>query len=170
MTGNDILLKQRASQLTKRKEVYKWQRFPDSGLPSAFDDTTVDLLSDEQFGTVKNLDFTVGALKSIASMKITGVFNNIHKLDDFKKFADKLGGDSSLYETDRWKTDAEFGWEMLNAVSPIIIRKCENLPPNFPVTNEMVHPFLERGLSLQQEMEVCLIKFLLSRYIIFRSS
>lgn len=154
VAGSSILLKQRAAQLTKRKQAYKWQAFPDSGLPSAIDDTSEDIPTDEQFGTVKSIDFTTGALQSVATMKVAGVFSNINNLDDFKKFANALGGDSSLYDTGRWKTDADFGWQMLNAVNPIIIRKCESLPPNFPVTNDMVQPFLQRDLTLKQEMEV----------------
>ncbi len=42
---------------------------------------------------------------------------------------------------------------MMNGVNPIIIRKCEDIPPNFLVTNEMVQPFLQ--VSLEQEMMVC---------------
>ncbi len=154
MAGSAILLKQRAAQLSKRKQVYKWQSFPYSGLPSGIDDSLNDIPTDEQFGTVKNIDFTTGAIESFATIKVSGFFDNINSLDDFKKFADALGGDSSLYDTGRWKTDADFGWQMLNAVNPIIIRKCESLPPNFPVTNDMVKPILERDITLQQEMEV----------------
>ncbi len=154
MAGSAVLLEQRTAQLSKRKQVYKWKTFPDSGLPSAIDDSSKDLPTDEQFGTVKSIDFTTGALKSVAAMKVTGIFANINSLDDFKKFAEVLGGDSSVYDSGRWKTDAEFGWQMLNAVNPIIIKKCVNLPPNFPVTNDMVQPFLDRNLTLQQEMEV----------------
>ena len=43
---------------------------------------------------------------------------------------------------------------MLNGVNPVVIEKCTALPPNFPVTNELVQPFLTRGLTLEQEMEV----------------
>jgi hypothetical protein len=43
---------------------------------------------------------------------------------------------------------------MLNGVNPVIIEKCTAIPSNFPVTNDMVKEFLNRGLTLEQEIEV----------------
>ena len=36
----------------------------------------------------------------------------------------------------------------------MIIQKCTQLPPNFPVTGVMVDESLVRGLSLEEEMKV----------------
>ncbi len=58
------------------------------------------------------------------------------------------------YATEHWKEDDFFGYQFLNAINPNIIKKCSELPPNFPVTDEMVKSFLEKGSSLQKEMEV----------------
>lgn len=65
-----------------------------------------------------------------------------------------MGGDKTLYQTGRWTTDVEFGRQILNGVNPIIIEKCSKLPSNFPVTDDMVKPFLVRGLTLDDEMKV----------------
>ena len=154
VTGNKVLEQQRADQLSQRQQAYKWQKFPDSGLPSAIDDHTDKLPADEQFGIVKNFDFTTGALDSVASLKVAGMFVDADDLHAYEVLADKLGGEQPLYQAGRWTTDVEFGRQMMNGVNPIFIKKCEKLPPNFPVTNEMVQPFIDG--TLQQEMEVCM--------------
>ena len=50
--------------------------------------------------------------------------------------------------------DDFYGYQFLNGVNPGVIKRCSELPTNFPVTEEMVKPFLEEGSSLQKEMEV----------------
>ena len=61
------------------------------------------------------------------------------------------------FETARWTSDAEFGRVILNGVNCIVIKRCTVLPDNFPVTHDHVRHFLIRGLTLEQEMEVCTI-------------
>lgn len=58
------------------------------------------------------------------------------------------------YVTEHWREDDFFGYQFMNAFNPNEIKKCSELPSNFPVTNEMVNQFLEKGSSLQKEMEV----------------
>lgn len=53
-----------------------------------------------------------------------------------------------------WKDDDFFGYQFLNGLNPTTIKKCTELPKNFPVTDEMVQPFLKEGRSLKEEMEV----------------
>ncbi|KAL7388236.1 hypothetical protein ABVT39_009649, partial [Epinephelus coioides] len=57
------------------------------------------------------------------------------------------------YVTEHWKEDDFYGSQFLNGVNPNVIKHCSELPPNFPVTEEMVKPFLAEGTSLQKEME-----------------
>ena len=58
------------------------------------------------------------------------------------------------FELARWTSDAEFGRQILNGVNCIIVQRCTKLPPNFPVTQEMVKPSLVRSGNLIKEMEV----------------
>ena len=58
------------------------------------------------------------------------------------------------YVAEHWKEDDFYGFQFLNGVNPGVIKRCSELPRNFPVTKEMVKPFLEEGTSLQNEMKV----------------
>uniref|UniRef100_A0A3B4V2L1 Hydroperoxide isomerase ALOXE3-like n=1 Tax=Seriola dumerili TaxID=41447 RepID=A0A3B4V2L1_SERDU len=60
------------------------------------------------------------------------------------------------YVTEHWKEDDFYGYQFLNGINPNVIKKCSELPPNFPVTEEMVKPFLEEDSSLEEEMEIFL--------------
>uniref|UniRef100_A0A3Q3G0J9 Si:dkey-17e16.9 n=1 Tax=Labrus bergylta TaxID=56723 RepID=A0A3Q3G0J9_9LABR len=57
------------------------------------------------------------------------------------------------YVAEHWKEDDFFGYQFLNSVNPNVIKSCSELPQNFPVTDEMVKQFLEKGNSLQSEIE-----------------
>ena len=151
-----VLLHQRSSQLKQRQELYHWQKFPETGIPSGILDTgdQKELPADEQFAAVKNFDFTTMSLKSAAGIYAKSLHIKVDDLHDFEEIADALGGKKPLYQAGRWTTDVEFGRQMLNGVNPIIIEKCINVPSNFPITNDMVKPFLVRGLSLEEEMKV----------------
>ena len=79
--------------------------------------------------------------------------DDLHDYIDLAKFLDEQ--ELKVYLCGRWATDVEFGREMLNGVNPVVIKKCTALPKKkFPVTNDMVQPFLTRGMNLDQEMEV----------------
>ncbi|KAG8011325.1 Hydroperoxide isomerase ALOXE3 [Nibea albiflora] len=57
------------------------------------------------------------------------------------------------YVAEHWMEDDFYGFQFLNGINPSVIKRCSELPSNFPVTEEMVKPFLEEGSSLQKEME-----------------
>ena len=67
------------------------------------------------------------------------------------------GFELKICQASRWITDEEFGRQILNAVNPIVIRKCSTLPDNFPVTHDMVKSSLMRNMTLQEEMKVDLL-------------
>ncbi len=146
------MLKQRASELSKCKEEYKWLQFPESGLPSGIDDTVKKLPPDEQFQSVKNFNFTTTALGNVAKLKLTGLFIDVDDLHDYEVIANRLGGLEPLYKAGRWASDVEFGRQMMNGVNPIMIKRCEALPPNFKVTNSLVQPFISS--TLEEEIKV----------------
>ncbi|CAL8321400.1 unnamed protein product [Boreogadus saida] len=57
----------------------------------------------------------------------------------------------SEYVQQNWMKDSLFGYQFLNGVNPMVIRRCSELPENVPVTDQMV--FLHGGRSLAEEMQ-----------------
>ena len=110
---------------------------------------------DERFDTTKLLDFTGTAMKDGGRIVFQLTFQGIDNLHDYEKMATTLcRAEVPVHEASRWITDVEFGRQMLNGVNPVVIKKCTLLPFNFPVTNDMVKGFLNRGWTLEQEMAV----------------
>ena len=148
-------MRQREDQLAQRKQEYKWQFFPSSGLPSGLDDCLFNIPIDEEFERVKSIDFTKSGLMGVLATDLAGAFHTVDSLESFihlDKYLDEK--ELKVHETGRWLSDVEFGRQMLNGVNPVVIKKCTALPKNFPVTNDMVQPFLTRGITLNQEIEV----------------
>ena len=122
----------------------------------------ISLPPDEQFGAVKDINFGGGVLEVIKGLGISTIEIAISKLtktpdeiQEYERLAKVLGTSGKpLWQAGRWATDVEFGRQMMNGVNPIVITKCTELPPNFPVNEEMVKPLLARGLSLKEEMDV----------------
>ena len=67
---------------------------------------------------------------------------------------DEFGGPIVLYELARWTSDVEFGRQVLNGVNCVMIKRCVELPSNFPVTQGMVKCSLVRSGDLIEEMKV----------------
>uniref|UniRef100_A0A3P9MEI9 Lipoxygenase domain-containing protein n=1 Tax=Oryzias latipes TaxID=8090 RepID=A0A3P9MEI9_ORYLA len=55
------------------------------------------------------------------------------------------------YVMNHWKEDDFFGYQFLNGVNPMVIRRIKDLPRNFPVTDEMV--FSNGLFTLNSEMQ-----------------
>ena len=154
---DSLLVTERKEQLEDRQKAYKWLKFPGTGVPSGIKGSMHEVPEDEQFVLVKAADFYWTAIKAYAKVKAGGIEKGyqVKHLHEFASIARFLQPASlPLDEGSRWQYDVEFGRQMLNGVNPYIIEKCTKLPANFPVTHELVGPFLTRGLTLEQEMEV----------------
>lgn len=147
----------------KRKREYCWMPSSFCGLPAHIDATVLNLPYDERFDTTKLLDFTGTAVKDAGRIVFQSLFQGIDNLHDYEKMATTLfRPEIPVHEAARWVTDVEFGRQMLNGVNPIVIEKCTSRPSNLPVTDEMVKGSLNRGLTLQQEMEVRVLWLLIN--------
>lgn len=52
-----------------------------------------------------------------------------------------------------WDSDEEFGRQALNGALPVLIRRIKFLPPNFPASKHIPTFCLQRGWSLEKEIE-----------------
>ncbi|XP_067303819.1 polyunsaturated fatty acid 5-lipoxygenase-like [Pseudorasbora parva] len=117
-----------------------------------------------QFDAEKSAEFTwntVTAFVDAILVKIKHFFHPLKDLADFEEILkdfEKILKDFNIknnLESVRqdWNKDYMFGYQFLNGCNPVMIRKCEDLPDNFPVTDEMVKGSLKRDVTLQQELE-----------------
>lgn len=58
------------------------------------------------------------------------------------------------YVQEHWKEDAFFGYQYLNGVNPMLIRRCSVLPSNFAVPNDMVFPSGQFDLAGEMKVTV----------------
>lgn len=152
---NKILIKEREDQLEMRRSQYQWQTFPDVGLPSGVKDDMQDLPEDEKFGRVENVHFTTSGLKDALATTLALFMTSLDNLESYVDLFKCLDPSPlSVQREELLKSDVEFGRQMMNGVNPAIIEKCDAIPSNFTVTDDLVKPFLTRGKTLTEEMEV----------------
>ena len=80
------------------------------------------------------------------------LFDSWDDFDDYRKCFTAFMGDVPI-AADHWLGDSWYGTQFLNGCNPEVIKRCTELPPNFPVTDEIVGDLLE-GMTLQHSIEV----------------
>uniref|UniRef100_A0A8C7MMU4 Uncharacterized protein n=1 Tax=Oncorhynchus kisutch TaxID=8019 RepID=A0A8C7MMU4_ONCKI len=85
-------------------------------------------------------------------LKLKGLADSTEQWEDLDKMK-KVFWFRKTPISGKRKEDDFFGSQFLNGTNPNVIQRCTTLPPNFPVTDEMVQPFLEDGSSLATEMK-----------------
>ncbi|XP_059197430.1 polyunsaturated fatty acid lipoxygenase ALOX15B-like [Centropristis striata] len=144
----------REQELIQREKDYRWDVYAE-GIPHIMKaDDPLSLPSEVRFSFTKATEFRFTALTALAELKLKGladskeIWSDIDSIDQVFSYKRT---DISEYVEDHWKEDAFFGYQFLNGVNPMMIRRCSALPDNFPVTDEMV--FLHGQSSLADEME-----------------
>ncbi|CAJ1067413.1 polyunsaturated fatty acid 5-lipoxygenase [Xyrichtys novacula] len=152
-----LVKQQRQKELKMRRETYRWKEWQ-PGFPKSIDaDKYSDLPRDIQFDSDKKVDFTLNfteAIENLSLNKLMGMFQSSwSSLEDFKEIFIRIKTPHSEYVMKHWEEDLLFGYQFLNGCNPIMIQKCTKLPDKFPVTHGMVSASLERGITLEQEIE-----------------
>uniref|UniRef100_A0ABM5EJB5 Hydroperoxide isomerase ALOXE3-like isoform X1 n=2 Tax=Pogona vitticeps TaxID=103695 RepID=A0ABM5EJB5_9SAUR len=151
-----ILQKVRKKEVQIRQAIYEWKVFAE-GVPYCVDvDSMLDLENNDKFSFVKAALFVERFKTKFIEHKLRGYSNSQKSwedLDDIKKVFWFSKTDVSEYITNNWKEDVFFGYQFLNGVNPRALERCTEIPSNFPVTQEMVAPFLGGSTTLQKELE-----------------
>ena len=148
----------RRTQQTK-KSFLSWKKL-EPGFPYILEegDGAHDKLPDMnlRFTDVKSQDFERDLKKVVNNGKWLGVlakFKSFSSFDDYKRFSRDLKNRPSWIMDDKWRSDEEFGREILNGLNPGYVRRCKILPNNFPVTDEHLVGLLNRNKTLEEEMD-----------------
>ncbi|XP_003964081.1 arachidonate 5-lipoxygenase [Takifugu rubripes] len=152
------LVKQhRQKELELRRKTYRWKEWQPGFLMSIDADRHKDLPRDIQFDSEKGVDFVLNYTKAIENLFMNKFIRNFQSswsdFADFERIFVRIKNTISEYVMKHWKEDFMFGYQFLNGCNPVVIEKCTKLPDKLPVTNEMVSVCLERGLTLEEEIQ-----------------
>ncbi|KAK9531514.1 hypothetical protein VZT92_010935 [Zoarces viviparus] len=151
-----MLIDHRKRELILKKSFYQWNILAE-GLPHINSFTKISEFPDDiRISKSKLTEFDDVQMQTGIELKLKGLLGSHEhweSIEDMKKIFWWKKTTMSEYVTEHWKEDDFYGSQFLNAVNPNAIKHCSELPPNFPVTEEMVKPFLEEGSSLQEELK-----------------
>uniref|UniRef100_A0A3B4Z3X0 Hydroperoxide isomerase ALOXE3-like n=1 Tax=Stegastes partitus TaxID=144197 RepID=A0A3B4Z3X0_9TELE len=147
----------RQQELKQREEDYRWSVYAE-GMPHCIKvDNPLALPCEVRFSFTKTTEFAFTALTGLTELALKGLTTNTKKwknIDDITKVFCTKQTPISEYVQKHWKEDAFFGYQYLNGVNPMLIRRCKVLPRNFPVTCDKI--FLHSHCNLKDEMQVIL--------------
>ncbi|KAI4788197.1 hypothetical protein KUCAC02_036006 [Chaenocephalus aceratus] len=151
-----LLIDHRKNELMLKKSLFEWKIMAE-GIPhvSNFNDVS-ELPAEIRFSDSRIADISYSRAMTGIELKVKGLLGSTaqwESIEDIKKIFWYKKTTMSEYVADHWMEDDFYGYQFLNGVNPGVIKRCSELPTNFPVTEEMVKPFLEEGSSLQKEME-----------------
>ncbi|XP_029281202.1 hydroperoxide isomerase ALOXE3-like isoform X2 [Cottoperca gobio] len=149
------LVSQRKKELVQQKLMYKWYLYAEgmSYILNINDPKTVP--AEIRFSFSKAFEFRYKGEETSAELKLKGLTGSTEHFESFeamKAVSWFNNSPVSEYVAEHWKDDDFFGYQFLNGNNPFMIQRCSKLPTNFPVTEEMVKPFLANGSSLTAEM------------------
>uniref|UniRef100_A0A3Q1IYD3 Arachidonate 15-lipoxygenase B-like n=1 Tax=Anabas testudineus TaxID=64144 RepID=A0A3Q1IYD3_ANATE len=145
----------REKELKQRSKDYCWDVFVE-GIPHCIKvDNPLDLPCEVRFSFTKTTEFAFTASTGLAELNLKGLAasqESWSNIDDINRvFWWKKTEISGTLEE-----DAFFGYQFLNGVNPMLIRRCSVLPSNFPVTNDMSNHF---SSSFQQNGNIFLCDY-----------
>nr|XP_056719327.1 polyunsaturated fatty acid lipoxygenase ALOX15B-like [Euleptes europaea] len=152
----DTLSDHRKKELEERQKSYRWKEY-EPEMPHCLDvNSTHDLETNSQFSFLKRALFYSRATVMAVEQRLKGYSTSKESwesLEDIKKVFGFNRHEMIEYIIEHWKEDAFFGYQFLNGLNPNLIRKCAKIPPNFPVTQDMVARSLGHGTTLTEELK-----------------
>ncbi|XP_060947632.1 hydroperoxide isomerase ALOXE3-like [Limanda limanda] len=150
-----LLIEHRKKELTLRKSLYQWKLLAEGLLHISSFEHASELPAEIRFSKAK-VDEIEDANKQLGmkfhSEGMVGSTEKWKNFDDLKRLFKLQKTPMSEYVAEHWKEDDFYGYQFLNGINPTLIKRCSELPQNFPVTEEMVKPFLAEGSSLSREI------------------
>ncbi|XP_070769646.1 arachidonate 12-lipoxygenase, 12R-type-like [Enoplosus armatus] len=144
----------REKELKQREKDYRWDVYVE-GIPHCMKaEGPLSLPLEVRFSFTKTTEFYFTAATGLAELQLEGLADCKEKWTDIDAISRAFSCNRTVmsdYVHKHWKEDAFFGYQYLNGVNPMLIRRCTALPKNFPVTDGMV--FLQGQCSLADEIK-----------------
>uniref|UniRef100_G1L7R4 Arachidonate 12-lipoxygenase, 12R type n=1 Tax=Ailuropoda melanoleuca TaxID=9646 RepID=G1L7R4_AILME len=151
-----ILLEHRQEEIRAKQDFYQWNGYI-PGFPILINiKATKFLNSNLRFSFIKTASFFFRLGPMALGFKLRGLVDckqSWKRLKDIKKIFPANKSIISEYVAEHWAEDSFFGYQYLNGINPGLLRRCTRIPDKFPVTDDMVAPFLGEGTCLQAELE-----------------
>ncbi|XP_036430842.1 polyunsaturated fatty acid lipoxygenase ALOX15B-like [Colossoma macropomum] len=151
----EIAIRHRREDAARKREDFRWSVY-DSEMPHIVQaDSASSLPYEIRFSFTKEKEFLYTLLRASVDLELnnfhhpTNTWNSMEELEALKR---NVTG-THEYIKKHWMTDTFFGYQFLNSLNPMMIKRCSKLPKNFPVTNDMVKSSLPKESSLEKEME-----------------
>ncbi|KAM9327814.1 polyunsaturated fatty acid lipoxygenase ALOX15B-like [Pholidichthys leucotaenia] len=143
-------------ELDARRREYNWDVY-ETGIPHCVkapkhSSLLYALPHDARFSFTKFLELAKTKLRIPTVLNFAALTESRKQWESLADIRDRLRVKQSRvteYVKKHWKEDAFFGYQYLNGTNPILIRRCKELPKNFPVDEKS----LKGVVSLAAEME-----------------
>ncbi|XP_060947753.1 polyunsaturated fatty acid lipoxygenase ALOX15B-like [Limanda limanda] len=150
-----LLIEHRKKELMLKKSLYQWKPLAEGLLHISGFENASELPAEIRFSKAKTDEMQDTTKQLGMKFHFKGMVGSIEKwenFDDLKRLFNFQKTPMSEYVAEHWKDDDFYGSQFLNGINPTLIKRCSELPRNFPVTEEMVKPFLAEGSSLRREI------------------
>ncbi|KAJ4944072.1 hypothetical protein JOQ06_012619, partial [Pogonophryne albipinna] len=121
---------------------------PIEGIPHIMEATDRNSLPSEvRFSYEKTIQLRLTAIAALTKLNLKGIADSKDNWTDIDHINRVFRNKDTKISKEHWKEDAFFGYQYLNGVNPMLIRRCTALPENFPVTDEMLFPDGQSSLA-----------------------
>jgi hypothetical protein len=132
----------RARTLFAQREAYQWVHAPGQppfcrGIPEG-----------ESFGKMKQVRLKLDLAESVANLAIAAVRRLRGGNDTIASFKRYYSLPAMPDVARRWASDREFARQRLDGINPLLIRRADEIPESFPVTEATVEGLLPAGTTL----------------------
>ncbi|XP_038642849.1 polyunsaturated fatty acid 5-lipoxygenase-like [Scyliorhinus canicula] len=152
----EVFLTHRQDELLERQQRYRWMTWAPN-MPQCIDaDSVSDLPVDMRFSAKKERYFKQSSTKAAVDLVLGNFMSMVGKswttVEDFDHIFTNVKSPIAVFVREQWKEDWFFGYQFLNSLDPTLIRKCDKMPANFPVTDAMVGDSLGHS-TLEEEIK-----------------
>ncbi|XP_060914742.1 hydroperoxide isomerase ALOXE3-like [Labrus mixtus] len=144
----------RKQELSLRGQAYCWNTYAE-GIPHCIKAESASSLPHEvQFSFTKYTEFLFTAVEGLAELKLQGLAYCTERwtdIEDVNRVFCCKRTDISDYTHKHWKEDSFFGYQFLNGVNPMMIRRCSAIPEKIPVSEGLI--FLPGQCTLDDELK-----------------